>query len=270
MCCCIWNSHSFSFSDLIPDEFKTFLEESVISLEKNIYAEVSNLSVSKMGSLPIIEDFLSDKLDICIIAIPEEGEFPSLNVENLVKIPFAYISSVIVVNSDNPISEINFDQLYSIYGDTSSTSNFKNWRDLGVSSFLTSPIKAYAVKEENEISSDLFRFEALKGAAFSKSVKFGKTEEIERVIKQDKSSIGIFPSIPDDPELKILFLSRDNESIAYGPSVENLFYFDYQLRLPFYIIFDSMHTNKLYPLLCALLSDPAADILGKSNFFSYF
>ena len=71
----------------------------------------------------MIEDFLSDRLDICILALPEDSEFPILEDEKIIKIPFGYKSSVVVVNAENPISEITIDELASMFGDSSATSN---------------------------------------------------------------------------------------------------------------------------------------------------
>ena len=59
----------------------------------------------------MIEDFLSDRLDICILALPEDNEFSVLEDEKIIKIPFGYKSSVVVVNAENPISEITINQL---------------------------------------------------------------------------------------------------------------------------------------------------------------
>ena len=65
-----------AFSDLIPDELQEYLYNDAVSLNKSFIAEITNLSIYKSGSLPIIEDFSADSLDICILALPEDREFP--------------------------------------------------------------------------------------------------------------------------------------------------------------------------------------------------
>jgi ABC-type phosphate transport system substrate-binding protein len=256
-----------AYSDLIRDDFQNYLSDNPISFQKNFNAEVSNLSIYKSGSLPMIEDFLSGRLDICILTIPEKSDFPVLDDEKLVKIPLAYKSSVVVVNKDNPVSELTLDQLSELFGVSSTNSNLLNWRNFGISSFSTSMIKAYAVKEDRGISSDLFRYAALNSTAFGANVQFDQIDEVERMIVQDKTAIGIFPRVPINPNLKTLFVAKNDESIAYGPSIDNIYYSDYIIRLPFYIVYNVMDTKRLYPLISTLLSDSVAEILEANDFF---
>ena len=68
-----------AYSDLIPNDLQEFLYKDSVSLDREFKAEIANLSVYQSGSLPMIEDFLSDRLDICILALPENSEFPALN-----------------------------------------------------------------------------------------------------------------------------------------------------------------------------------------------
>jgi ABC-type phosphate transport system substrate-binding protein len=257
-----------AYSDLIPNELEELLYEDTVSLEKNLTAEIANLSVIKSGTLPMIEDFLSNRLDICIVALPEASDFPLLEGDNIIKIPFAYKSSVVVVNAENPISEITIDQLATIFGTSSTSSNLLNWRDFGMTSFSTSTIKAYAVKEDHGISTDLFRYHVLNEKSFNPSVTIDVQEDVQRLITQDKAAVGVFPKSPENPNLKVLFVAQDYESIAYGPSMENIYYSDYPIRLPFYIVYNVRDSERLYPLINTLLSDSIADILDANDFFS--
>lgn len=256
-----------AYSDLIRDDLQNFLSDHSISFQKNFNADVNNLSIYKSGSLPMIEDFLSDRLDLCILAIPEGSDLPILEDDKLVKIPLAYKSSIVVVNRDNAISELTVDQLFKLFGITGSTASMLSWRDFGLASFSTSFIKAYSVQEDIGISSDLFRYTALNSMAFNLNVEFGQMEEVERRIVQDKTAIGLFPSIPENPNLKVLFIAQDDESIAYGPSIDNIYYSDYIIRLPFYIVYNIRDTKRLYPLINTLLSDSVAEILEANHFF---
>ena len=124
-----------AYSDLIPNDLQEFLYNDAVSLDRELKADTTNLSAYQSGSLPMIEDFLSDRLDICILALPEDSEFPVLEDEKIIKIPFGYKSSVVVVNAENPISEITIDELASMFGDTSATAKLLSWRDFGMASF---------------------------------------------------------------------------------------------------------------------------------------
>lgn len=256
-----------AYSDLIPNDLQEFLYNDVVSLDRELKADITNLSAYQSGSLPMIEDFLSDRLDICILALPEDSEFPVLEDEKIIKIPFGYKSSVVVVNAENPISEITIDELASMFGDSSATANLLSWRDFGMSSFSTSSIKAYAVKEDAGIASDLFRYTVLSEKSFSSSVTFERNDNVQRMIVQDKAAIGVFPSNPKNANLKVLFVAQDEEAIAYGPSIDNIYYSDYPIRLPFYIVYNIADTEQLYPLINILLSDSVADIIGENDFY---
>ena len=229
-CICFYTSFVASavetrmaYSDLIPNDLQEFLYNDSVSLDRELKADITNLSVHRSGSLPMIEDFLSERLDICILALPEGSEFPVLEDDKIIKIPFGYKSSVVVVNAENPISEITIEELASIFSDSSATSNLLSWRDFGISSFSTSSIKAYTVKEISGISSDLFRYTVLSEKSFSSSVSFDGEDNVQRMIVQDKAAIGVFPSNPENADLKVLFVAQDEESIAYGPSIDNVY-----------------------------------------------
>ena len=256
-----------AYSDLIPNDLQEFLYNDSISLDRELKADITNLSAYQSGSLPMIEDFVSDLLDICILALPEGNEFPVLEDDNIIMIPFGYKSSVVVVNAENPISEITIDQLARMFGDSSATANLLTWRDFGISSFSTSSIKAYVTKEDNGISSDLFRYTVLNEKSFSPSVSLGAEDNVQRMILQDKAAIGVLPNSPENTDLKVLFVALDNESIAYGPSIDNIYYSDYPIRLPFYIVYNKDDTEQLYPLINILLSDSVAEIIGEFDFY---
>ena len=256
-----------AYSDLVPKDLQEFLYDDTISLDRKLNADITSLSAYQSGSLPMIEDFVSDLLDICILALPEGNEFPVLEDDNIIMIPFGYKSSVVVVNAENPISEITIDQLARMFGDSSATANLLTWRDFGISSFSTSSIKAYVTKEDNGISSDLFRYTVLNEKSFSPSVSLGAEDNVQRMILQDKAAIGVLPNSPENTDLKVLFVALDNESIAYGPSIDNIYYSDYPIRLPFYIVYNKDDTEQLYPLINILLSDSVAEIIGEFDFY---
>ena len=102
---------------------------------------------------------------------------------------------------------------------------------------------------------------------FNSTVTFDVEDNVKRLIIQDKAAVGVFPNIPENSNLKVLFVAQDDESIAYGPSIENLYYSDYFIRLPFYIVYKLRDSDRLSPLISTLLSDSVADILDNNDFF---
>ena len=51
-----------AYSDLIPIDLQEFLYNDSVSLDKELKADITNLSAYQSGSLPMIEDFLSDQI----------------------------------------------------------------------------------------------------------------------------------------------------------------------------------------------------------------
>ena len=107
----------------------------------------------------------------------------------------------------------------------------------------------------------------LSEKSFSSSVSLGSEDEVQRMIVQDKAAIGVFPTNPKNANLKVLFVAQDKESIAYGPSTDNVYYSDYPIRLPFYIVYNIADSKQLHPLINILLSDSVSDIIGENDFY---
>ena len=112
-----------AYSDLFPADFQKYLYQIASEIEEDLNLDFTNFSAIESGSLPILEDFLSNRLDICIIALPENNDFPILPEDSVVKIPFCYKSSVVVVNAENPASEITINQLGMMFSTSSPSSN---------------------------------------------------------------------------------------------------------------------------------------------------
>lgn len=249
-----------AYSDLIPEEFAKIISEIPLSSDLEINSTQS-------GSLPMVGEFLAGRLDLCLLAMPEGGELPILDNPEIAQMPFAYQSAVIIVNAENPIDELTYTQLAAIFGTVSSGLDIKSWRDLGMATFSTSSIKVHASKDYQTIASDLFRFTLLESNPFKNTVQISSPETIERLVSQDKVAIGIIPNLPQREGLKTLFIAKDRESIAYGPNQDNLYFSDYSIRLPFYIVYRERDTQRLLPVLNYLLSNESAQFFETNNFF---
>jgi len=249
-----------AYSDLVPDKFARIIDDFQLSTEQQIRS-------TQTGSLPMIEEFLAGRYDICLLAMPEGSELPILNDSEITQLPLAYQSAVVIVNADNPISELTFSQLAAIFGTASSGLDIKSWRDLGMAAFSTSSIKSYAAKDLQSITSDLFRFTLFNSLPFKSAVQVSTPKKIERLVSQDKVAIGIIPHLPQRENVKALFIAKDTGSIAYGPNSDNLYFADYSIRLPFYIVFRERDTQRLLPILNHLLGDSISEFLEESHFF---
>ena len=86
-----------AYSDLVPDKFAGIIDDFQLSIGQEVRS-------TQTGSLPMIEEFLAGRYDICLLAMPEGGELPILNDSEITQLPMAYQSAVVIVNADNPIS----------------------------------------------------------------------------------------------------------------------------------------------------------------------
>lgn len=249
-----------AYSDLLPDTFTAVLDE---------FSESSDLNIksSKQGSLPMLEEFLCDSLDLCVIAMPEGIEMPFFDQSVFGKLPFGYKAVVLVVNIDNPVSELNLDQLSGIFS-AQEGSNIKSWRDIGLFGYSVSTIKPFSLKEEKGNTSDLFKHTALQGEAFSASVKSLDRASTVATVSNDVSAIGLLPKPSIDPYIKEISISKDEDSIAYGVSSDNIYYGDYPLSLPFFILYNEAESENLLPLIQFLMDNQVAKLLDASDFYS--
>lgn len=249
-----------AYSDLFPEAFDRSLSAFSDSNDLDIQA-------TRMGSLPMMEEFLEGQFDLCILAMPEGVEMPKIDSVSFNLLPIAYKSSIIVVNKDNPIRELRLDQLSAIFGSQEGQS-IKNWRDLGISGYVLSSISPYVLNEENGIAGELFRHKVLSSYDFVSSVRALNKDALITNLLSNSSAIGIVPEDPKVEELKVLYVSKDMDSIAYGPNAENIFFGDYPIKLPFYVLYNLKDSEHLLSTIAFLMGDEIEAILSESAFYS--
>lgn len=244
-------------SDLMADS----LEASIAEL-----AEQNSLKInfSKQGSLPALERLASDELDIAVIVVPQGHSMPD---SRYTVYPFAYDVAVLVVNEDNPVGEVSLPQLQGIFG-AEGRDDYQTWDRLGLSGWTGRSIKTFAAEIENSVSSELFKFTALKAGGFKSSVNLVDVASVERTISTDVTCIGLLSRKLESRRIKTLMVSAGENLPAYGPSPDNVHYGDYPLRLPFYVVFEASNKDRIKPILSYLLSEGCAKLLESKNFYT--
>jgi ABC-type phosphate transport system substrate-binding protein len=240
-------------SDLLSD----FIEPPLLSYAAE--REVA-LDIDSIGSLPALDQLRANEIDLAVIAVPEGDEVPR---EEFRVYPFAYDIAVVVVNENNPISEITVPQLGGIFGDQEEF-NFNSWGDLGLSGWGSRNIKALSGTSEGSISLELFKYSVLKGGRMKSGVAMVNASEIEGLLNSDAASIGILSGMPENQNLKALMVAPDSNSPAFGPTDDNVHFGDYPIRLAFYVVFKQRDQARLKPMIRVLLGDEVAEAL-KSN-----
>ena len=240
-----------SVSDLMADS----LEEQLTDLANQNSIE---MTFSKEGSLPALERLASDESDIVVIAIPEGHSMP--DAARYATYPLAHDIAVIVVNEDNPIGEVSLAQLGGIFGNNE-TFDYKTWGELGLSGWTGRGIKAIAAESASSISNEIFKYTALSSNTFKSAVNLVDVASAQKAISADVSCIGLVSRKTDSRRTKTLMISAGDGLPAYGPSVDNVHYGDYPLRLPFYGVFVIATNDRVKPRLSYLLRENCSQVL---------
>lgn len=223
-----------------------------------------DVSVEGIGTLPALERLRSNEVELAIIAVPVGQDAPR---DEFRIYPFAYDAAVIVVNKNNPITEISLPYLGGIYG-SNEESNFNSWGDLGISGWGGRNIKPMAAPLEDSISLELFRSSVLSQGALKSSLVMVKDDEVERLIDNDSSAIAILSRLPENEDLRTLLISDAQDTPAYSPTPDNIHFGDYPIRLPFYVVYHARDEAEVAPILRVLLDDAIAESLNENYFFA--
>lgn len=221
-------------------------------------------TIESIGSLPALDRLRSDEIDLALIAVPDGQEVPR---DEFSAYPFAYDAAVVVVNERNPLDEISMGYLGGIFG-SNEEYNFNTWGDLGLSGWGSRNIKPLAGPANESIALELFRYSVFTGGSMKPSVAMVKANEIEDIIANDASSIGILSKMPENDEIKVLMVSSAQNAPAFGPTDDNIHYGDYPIRLAFYITYNARDELKLAPLVRVLYDDAVAESLNSNGLFA--
>lgn len=248
-----------SGSDLLGE---TFIE----SIERFDQQYAGTVEMEFAGSVPAMANLRRDHTDLAIIAIPD-GQVK--DEEQYTYVPFAFKVALVVVNRDNPLMEISLRQLAGVYG-RSAESNITRWGELGLSgSWAVRSIQTYVLRTDANTHQSLFEYAVLRGASLRPTISYiGSLDRINVMLGNDSAAIALLPSLPKSGTLRTLALSggSGDNAFAFSPSEENVYYGDYPLRLPFYLVFRNDKKAELREVLRYLLSQDVLEDL-KDNAF---
>ncbi len=130
---------------------------------------------------------------------------------NPVKTIVAYDGISIIVNPDNPVSQLTVDQVGSIFNGT-----IKSWKEVGGKD---SPIGLYS-RESSSGTYDFMKQNVLRNSNYASSAKYSSgNSAIVESISQDKTGIGYVgvAYAKQRNDVKILKISKDASSPGYLP-----------------------------------------------------
>lgn len=232
------------------------------------FAESKDLDVviDLYGSIPAMSMLRNDEAQLALIARPDDGT--KFKIDGYDAIPFAYQIAVVVVNTDNPITELSLKQLVGIFG-TSSDQYYGRWGDLGLGGNISKrSIQPMIVEIPDSVTRELFKSKVLDRGAFkSNTLTIENFEKSPELMVSDTGAIGIFPYVPSQSSLRAVSISSGEPgAFAYGPSRENVYDGSYVLRLPFYLVFKKENKAELREILRFMLSEETSKSLADNGF----
>lgn len=221
-----------------------------------------SLSIDLFGSMPALEMMRAGEANLAIVAIPDDAPKPSAS--DFEAVVFAFKIAVIIVKNVHPMVEIDFSQLKGIYGTTGETS-YTRWGEMGLttSGWNNRPIQALALTTEDSVVFELFKYKALDRSPLKSNVALVTTaEELYAIMGIDSAAVAVADRVPQSSQYRALSVaSGKSGEIAFGPTAENVFYGDYALRLPLYLVFHKDKKDEIKDLLAFLLSKDISNVL---------
>ncbi len=229
------------------------------------YAESQGLDINidLYGSIPAMAQVRNGDATLALVANAADGEFQETG---LTIIPFAYQVAFVLVNRNNTMREISLEQLSGIFG-TSSETYYTRWGDLGQSGGMaTRSIQPVVLVEPDSVVVELFKSVALNRSPLKQNIRYIEDYvSNSEVVGGDSGAIAIFTYMPKDSGLKALSVSG-KEGIAYDPARENVYFRDYPLSLPFYIVYRNENFREVRGIVRFLLGDEVVQALEEHHF----
>jgi ABC-type phosphate transport system substrate-binding protein len=244
-------------SDLLGSDFVPAV--SAYSQRQNL-----GLTLKLEGSRAGLEKLEGGQADLAVVHFSPNEKLPG---DPFVVWPVAYQTAVVVVPAALPLTQITFEQLNMIYGD-SAQAGLKRWQDLGVKGdWALRNILPNLLGSSGGLTYDLFRYTVLSGPTLRPTVEVqvNMGDSVTRILGAE-GGVAVLPVLPDNqPQLKALLVARGGAEVAFGPSADNLHTGDYPIRLPLYLVFRKDAAKRLQAGLNYLLSEEAVSLWERAQ-----
>ncbi|MCH2154682.1 MAG: hypothetical protein MK080_01610 [Opitutales bacterium] len=222
------------------------------------------LSFDMNGSLPAVSQIRLEEAQAGVVAIPHGEVLPA---EPLIAIPIAYKVSRVFVNESNRISEITLGRLADVFGESGSE-NIQNWGDLSLTQeWASRTIQPALLSGVGILSDTLFRAVGMNNQEFSSSIeRLYESDALEALLRRNSNALGIGERIPEQSGIRQIAVARTVETPGYLPTESAVFFGDYPLVLPFYLVTAEHRRGDLVWLIRYMLSDGFAQNLEQQDF----
>ena len=241
-------------SDVIGQTAADFLKEGIDSGTVSFKAE---------GSINALTALKDGSADLAILAIPDGQPLP----DGFDCRPLAFDVVTVVVNEGNPLKEINLATLSMILA--KSTASADKWGIAGLTDvWAAKSISIYLPSPSNGITYQILRNSTVKGGRFSDSaVTWKDTEQVNHIVREQAGCIVVIRgnSVPGGGK-SLAISSRDDRQYSYMPTPDSVFYGDYVLRLPFYVVVKKDAPDSVKAIEKSLFSEAAAQKFAAAGF----
>jgi ABC-type phosphate transport system substrate-binding protein len=215
------------------------------------------------GSLLGLRDLEAGTVDVGLLAITDAR---SAEV-NLRKYPVAYQIVTFLVHTTNPVMELSYADLYNLYQENGTISD---WSALTTDSrWSDRKVSLRASRRENRITLELFNELVLEGAPLKQAVRYtaGGNAALLAAVTEDPTALVLAPGLRVSPPVKALAVKRATGDRGFTPSQDNVFFGDYPLRLPFYLVVgEAVAPETVGALLRVLYGDAVTQALAEVDY----
>jgi len=226
-------------------------------------AQGLDLQLDMQGSLLGRRAFQSESTEASLLAIPDSEQVP----EHYRHYPVCYQTVTFAVHDSNPLQELSYEQLARLFGDRDV---LENWSELtSAVAWSDRKVALGAARQDHLVSLELFNRVVLEEKPFKRSLKITEApaQSFRDVIRLDPNVLILLPYTKAVPPVKFLDIKAGESDQSYNPSPANIFYGDYPLRLPFYLLIpETMDREEAKRLLGVLLSPGVSAAMLEQNF----
>lgn len=247
---------SISGSDLLKEVVEQHLEtvETAEPVTTDLLGSV--LAEERMERVPAP--------DLVILAVPEGGQTQVLGYRQY---PLAYMLAVVAVHRDNPMPDIDLERLRLILSDNS---NISKWSDLGLSGVWGArKVTVATIRNSESMALELVQANALNNSPLrSDMLYFDNSRELDELMRNEPFTLGIMPLPPTDKKLRALPVSgglTGGQGYAFSPTMENVNFGDYPLRLRFILYVNETSRDEAFALARTFYSESMTEMLKNAD-----
>lgn len=223
----------------------------------------ATISVTGGGSGVGIAALLSGTTDIAQASrkIKFDEKFKLKNEgKNAIEVIIAYDALAIVVNPNNPVTDLTREQLEGIF-----TGEIKNWKEVGGEDLKIIPYS----RETSSGTYEFFKESVLKNKNYVNGImSMPATGAIVQSVSQTKGAIGYVGLAYLNKEVKAIHASYDEGKTFVAPSEENAKNESYPIVRPLYYYYEAKSEAKVKPFIDYVLSPKGQKYISEIGFIT--